>query len=139
MIILGNIIVAVLLFCYALQDIRSRSVYWPAAVPAGLAGPLLRMAFGLPPSQSLPGLLPGLFLLILSWLRPGAVGRGDGCALLACGAVLGFARTFEMLVIALVFAVIWSLCLLAVKRDMKQSFAFMPFLFAAHLCVMAGA
>ena len=73
------------------------------------------------------GLLPGAFMLLISNLSHGAVGKGDAYVLLFMGFVLGLLSILEILFYALLacFAVA---VFLFVKKKKKKRIAFIPFL-----------
>lgn len=134
----GDILVTGLLVFFTYLDIRYRQILWPAAAATAAAGILLHLACGVSVLECVWGALPGVLLLAVSGISKGAVGKGDGCTLLACGMVLGFSKVFELLLVALFFAAGWSVFLMVRRRDKKQTFAFMPFLLAAQICRMTG-
>ena len=134
--IIGNILVTAVLVFFTVQDIRYRKIFFPAALLLGAVGLILHLFPGASITESLTGVIPGAVLLMISRFCGEAVGIGDALTLMACGAVLGFSRAFELLFIALVFSAAWSILLLIRRKGMKQTFAFMPFLLAAHICMM---
>ena len=131
-----NLLTALLLGWFTVSDLRSGRVWMPAAVLSALAALLWRLAFGESVAEGFAGMLPGVVLLVLARFTGEAVGRGDGAAVAAAGAALGFEKTFEMAFIAIFFAALWSIRLLVRSRDLKQRFAFIPFLLAAHICLL---
>ena len=134
--IIGNVLVTIVLVFFTVQDIRYRKIFSPAALLLGAAGLILHLFPDASVLESLTGMIPGAVLLMVSRFCGEAVGIGDSLTLMGCGTVLGFSRTFELLFIALVFSAAWSVLLLIRRRGMKQTFAFMPFLLAAHICEM---
>ena len=86
------------------------------------------------------GILVGLGLLAAARLTGEAIGYGDGLTVAACGAAVGFAQTFCVFALAVCLAAVWSAILLLFKKaGRKDAIPFVPFLFAAQICVMAGA
>ena len=134
----SNVLVTGLLIYFTYLDIRYRQILWPAAAVTAAAGILLHLACGVPVPECVWGIIPGGILLAISFFFREAVGKGDSYTLSACGAVLGFSKVCELLLIALFFSAAWSVLLMVRKRDGRQSFAFMPFLLAAQICRMAG-
>lgn len=122
----------------ACMDLRRRQVWWPGCLLFGAMAALIHLLrndttlFGFT-----AGLLPGLALLLLGWVSRGAVGYGDGLAVTACGAALGFSRTFSMLLTALCLAAAWAgILLVSGKGHRKDQFPFIPFLWAAECCML---
>ena len=86
------------------------------------------------PWQKLWGVIPGVFVLVLSCVLGGKIGKGDGYLLCISGLALGFAQNLAVLFYGLLFAGAAAAVLLLlrkVKRDTKLPFV--PFLTAAYL------
>jgi prepilin signal peptidase PulO-like enzyme (type II secretory pathway) len=133
-----NAVAGLLLVFFTWTDLKCRRIWWPAAAGAGVFALAARAAFGKPLTDGLWGILAGLLLLAVSHFCGEAIGKGDCYAVAGCGALLGFAAVFEMMFTAVLFAAAWSVLLLVRNRDLKQRFAFMPFLLAAWLCRILG-
>ena len=85
--------------------------------------------------QSLAGLIPGVFLLLLAKITREAVGYGDGLILLFIGLSLGFWECLSILLAGLLgvfLAAVFAVLLFGGKRGME--IPFLPFLFTG----MAG-
>lgn len=74
-------------------------------------------------------LLPGVFLLLLSFCTREKVGYGDGLLLIILGLFLGFYRCFLVLCFGLIFSSVFALILLLFCRAGKNSrLPLVPFL-----------
>ena len=131
-----NVGLLALLTWFTVTDIRRRVIIWPAAALAGVVGLLCHILVpGLQPMESIWGLIPGAALLVISGICGEAIGRGDCYVLMACGSLLGFAGTWKLLAVAMIFAGLWAVLLLAGKKAGRRSvLPFMPFLLAAQVC-----
>ena len=132
-----SIMTLIFLVLCTVTDLRRKQIWWPFAllflVGSALIHLLCRDAKGI---SLLLCLLPGGLLLLTAWLTHEAIGYGDGWVVAACGAALGFQTVLEMLLLALLFAAAWSgILLLKKKAGRGDSFPFVPFLLAAHVCL----
>ncbi len=131
-------IVLILLICFTVSDLKRRSIWWPAAILTAVAAGVLHAVLGdMSWQQTLYGLIPSVVLLPLAFATREAIGYGDCLTIGACGMVLGFADTAELLLLAFLFAAGVSVVLLLKRRaGRKDSFPFLPMLLAAQLCLM---
>ena len=136
--VISNVLVGGMLAFFTVTDIRTGHIRWSVAALVGALGIALHLAFSLPVTDCLWGLLPGALLLAISRLCGEAIGRGDCYAIAACGTVWGINGTMELTFMAVLFSAVWSILLLIKNRDFKQRFPFMPFLLAAGICYMVG-
>ena len=82
---------------------------------------------------SIGGLLPGLFLIPLSCAGGRYIGGGDALGFLVCGTYIGFAGTFELMLLSFTMAGIWGLFLLKIRKESRNSgFPLFPFILAAQ-------
>ena len=121
----------ILLIIFAVTDMKTRTIWKPAAIAGMIVGLLIRIL--LPAYRLLDGIggiLGGGLLFLMSWLSKEAIGRGDCYILCAIGAFYGFAGMTELFFIALLLASCWAVYLLVCKKaNRKTSFPFIPFLF----------
>ena len=148
--------VCIFLWIVSRQDLQHQTI--SAGLPAAFLIAAIPIGFLLPPqagaahlaNSTLPealladallpraiflvsGALPGAALLIISFLRRGAIGAGDGLCLIACGLWIGSEAAMEMLVLAAFMAGLYSaVCLAIRKMDKSSTIAFLPFLAAAQ-------
>ena len=86
-------------------------------------------------------MLPGVFLLLLSWITRGQVGSGDGMCLLVSGLWIGSEKAGLQLFCAAVMSAVYAAGLLIYERvhgknrekGAEQTIAFVPFLAAGAL------
>ena len=80
------------------------------------------------------GILPGLGLLMLSYVMRGQIGRGDAYLMCISGAALGVKQGLSLLFYALLLAGSISLVLLVLRKVKKDTkIPFVPFLFGGYL------
>ena len=119
-----------LLVIFTITDMKTGTIWRPAAVLGIAAGLLLRAA--LPEYQiadGLYGILCGGMVFLLSWLSKEAIGRGDCYMLCVLGAAYGCVGMLDLFFIALTAAACWAVFLLVRKKaDRKTGFPLMPFL-----------
>lgn len=85
---------------------------------------------------SLPALLPGGGLLILSRLTEKKVGSGDGILLLLLGLLLGAGEVLLLFCVGLFLQSLVAVVLVLIKKADKQTcIPFVPFLLAAWMLV----
>ncbi len=94
-------------------------------------------------SEVLPGkligLLPGVFLLLLSRLTNEKVGEGDGILLMILGVMLGFDSILIISCTALFLQSIVACFLLVVKKADKQTkIPYVPFLLAGFITIIVS-
>src|SRR5690554_5930806 len=83
------------------------------------------------------GITPGIGVLILSKLTSGKIGMGDGLILGVTGIELGFWGNMELFALALLFAALFSIVLLILRRaDRKKAIPFIPFILLAYIVLM---
>lgn len=136
----AQILTAVFLGICGAADFKSKRIRRP--VPLIFAAGMLLFHVLLRDTDWLSlfgGSLVGLGLLAAARLTGEAIGYGDGLTVAACGAAVGFAQTFCVFALAVCLAAVWSAILLLFKKaGRKDAIPFVPFLFAAQICVMAG-
>ena len=122
-----------LLGLFAWKDGTSGRLPRKWLLAAVLAGVWFRLLAGpLDGGQAAGCLLPGLGVLGLSRVSRGAIGSGDGWALLAVGWFLGGWNTFRLFWGGLLLASIWAAAVWFRNRNRKEKLPFLPFLWAAH-------
>lgn len=129
-----HLFVVLYLFLSCRFDIKNRSVpVW--FVIAGGAGCAVLCFFLSPPAgYLLTGLIPGIFLLILSVCTKEAIGMADTLIILMLGAVYGFWDTLLILFFSFAASFIYSsIMMLKKKFHRRSSFAFLPFLTAGYI------
>ena len=140
-----KVLAGCILLLWAVEDIRNKSIpiYWM------VAGGVLLIGGGVYTGvwkgedmvlRLLAGLLPGLFLLLLSFTSNGAVGSADGFAMLLLGGVFGVWTGISILFTGLCMFCVVSVILLWMKRiNKKTKLPFLPFLLCGYfMCYVMG-
>ncbi len=128
-----------LIIC-AYTDIRARVIHVKVLLPFAAAGLLTAALAGKEAFISgLLGALAGLFILLISLVTKGAVGEGDGLALMVTGMYLGFLMNLRLLFFALFLSALVSAGAVVFRGLKKDSeLPFMPFLLAAFIFINIG-
>lgn len=85
------------------------------------------------------GIMLGVAMMFASWCTRGKIGLGDGILLVVTGVYLGGMGNLELLFTGLLLAACWSLGMVVLgKKKGKEEIAFVPFLLAAYLTMLAG-
>lgn len=129
------------LWIAAVPDLKTRRIplwipgaFAPAAVAADLT-----VSGGISAAEIWAGAIPGVVLLILSFLLRGRIGEGDGLCLGVCGLITGFFNAVVIAETALLLASLISAAgLLTGKRRAGDRIAFVPFLAAASTMLFAA-
>lgn len=129
-----TVLIMLWLLCISMMDIRRRSVPAWMLVPGGvLAGIALNIRPGA--AGDMLGILPGAILLVTAFVTKKA-GYGDGIVMLFLGIVEGSGESLLIFAAGLVFAAVFSLILLGLRRAGRNTrIPFLPFLTAAWLIV----
>lgn len=87
--------------------------------------------------ESITGGLLGGFLVLISKVSRGRIGVGDGLVLSVTGIGLGVKSNFIMILYGMLFAAIFSMVLIIVKKvNRNYKLPFIPFIFAAYIGVL---
>lgn len=121
----------------AISDIKCGKI--PVWLPASLSVFLIALmvwqskAF---PTKMLFAILPGLILIIISKVSKELIGMGDGIMVIFSGVLSGYKEAIMILSVALIFAAVFSLILLVMKKaNRKTKIRFVPFLLVSHSLV----
>lgn len=128
-----KIIIILFLGILSLYDLRSKSVpsvlLWLGALVIGGFG-LYQHGIG----SVLAGCVPGSALLVISVVRPGSLGMGDGLTAMIVGGAMGLADCFVWLLYGFGLAGIVGIWRLLIRKDtLQEQMALMPFLFLAAI------
>lgn len=127
-------IVLFVLLLFSAADIRTKKLPVAGLAAAGGAAVVYHMAAGSFSVSLLVGLLPGLLVLLLSYLTKESIGAGDGLLLCAFGLFAGFAETVVVFGMALLLTAVTSMVLLTLRRaGRKTELPFVPFLCGGYL------
>ena len=133
-----RIAVILMLILLSVSDLKSHTIpVLPVLVFAAVMAAVHLTAGDLPAVRIFTGMLPGLFLLAVSLASRSSIGTGDGIAVAACGAAIGFSSELASLTAALVLCCAYSIVLLIRKKaGRKDTLPFLPFLTAGHILVL---
>ena len=131
---MANIIFGAVLGIGSLQDIRRRQIgLYLIAAGAALAI-IVNVNAHMDVSFFLPGIIPGVVMMLVSWLSKGKIGMGDALMVMVMGLFLGLYRVMYELVLALVMSGCVALILVIFKKKRKEyEMPFIPFLGLAYL------
>jgi leader peptidase (prepilin peptidase)/N-methyltransferase len=146
---LNSIFLLILLAGYSVEDIRKKRIRTQyLLVFAALGMFLFFYDTQLDSAWDLfGGMLLGVGIILLSLLTRGSIGMGDGLILLVSGIYLGIEKNFLLFMLALFYAALCSLILLAKGRIRRKNLSaisgkheipFIPFLLAAYLTILIG-
>jgi leader peptidase (prepilin peptidase)/N-methyltransferase len=132
-----RIAVILMLILLSVSDLKSHTIpVLPVLVFAAVMAAVHLSAGDLPAVRIFTGMLPGLFLLAVSLASGSSIGTGDGIAVAACGAAIGFSSEFASLTAALLLCCAYSAVLLIQRKaGRKDTLPFLPFLAAGHILV----
>lgn len=132
---LAHVSVLTVLSICSYEDIKHRKVHTGLLLLFTIEGILFwvfaekRQVVGL-----VQAALPGLFVLLFSFLTKESIGEGDGMLLLGIGLLLGGACAFRIFLYALFFSACYAVFLLIIrKKNRKYEIAFVPFMFLAYI------
>lgn len=137
---LGNYIILGMLGFYAVEDMKKKKItihYLPVFAAIGIFMHLYYQNAGI--LSILGGMLQGMGILVLSLVTRESIGAGDGLILVVTGIYLGAGKNFELFMISLVYAAVFSLGLLVLgRKKRKYEIPFIPFLLAGYISIMMG-
>lgn len=82
----------------------------------------------------IPGMLPGICCLIVSFLTRQALGYGDSILIIICGMALGIEKMYAVLITGLFWAGIWAfIAWRFTGKSRSEEIPFVPFLFAGFM------
>lgn len=137
--ILLSVILLLLLFALAMIDLKTGEIPLLLVLGGAAAGlPLQLFALHTSWRALMPGLIPGIVLLILSAATKQAIGYGDGAAFLMAGIFLGMEGTVVLFFLSLLSAGLTSVILLVTrKRKKTEPIPFLPFAFGSYVALLA--
>lgn len=134
-------VLLLMLGIYGVEDIRKRTITSGYLILFAIAGMGIHCYKGtVNLGTTLLGIAVGVGLLGLSVLTRESIGKGDGLIFLVTGIFLGGADNLELLFLSLLYAAIFSLGVLVMKRkSRKQEIPFVPFVFLGYLTIVLEA
>lgn len=126
------------LIWFSVEDIRNRRLTLNYIMGFAGIGLALQIYYRNISAMSLiGGIAIGGVVLMLSIATQGKIGLGDAAILGVTGVYLGFQRNMELIILAFFLAGLWSLVLLARKKNRHYEMPFVPFLLIS-LLLMEG-
>jgi len=128
------ILPGILLLYSSITDIIRREISVGAIFVFGILG-ILCALFGkdISAAETVLGVLIGLLLVLVSIMTKGELGMGDGILICITGLYIGFSRNILLVMGALIMSAVFSMVLLAVRKNMKQEYPFVPFLLMSYV------
>lgn len=84
-------------------------------------------------------LIPGAFMIMLSFITKENIGYADGISVLILGGMAGIRNCIWVMCISLMMISLVGLCLIALKRaNRKTRIPYVPFVFAAQALLLIG-
>lgn len=133
-----KIIILIILIYSAYTDIRTRKIMMMPIYACMLVS-LINMITDCSGWETIAyGALPGVVILLVSFLTRGSVGDGDAYLFIVLGMLMGIRTVLSVMTISMLAAAVFAIVnLLKGKLNKKDSFAFAPFILTGYLGVLA--
>lgn len=119
---------------FSVFDLRWKRVSTIGVAVFGAVALVYRICVGTGVAELFCGFLPGLILLVVSFLTKESVGMGDGLVLCALGIFSGMKQTLAVLGMAFFLCAMLAVLLLVLRRaNKKTELPFLPCLCAGYL------
>ena len=116
----------------SIEDIRKRKLsVWILGI--GFAGSVLYGFVHNGLFEVLTGIIPGVFLFILSILLPHSVGLGDGILTIIYGVVYGWKQVCFWLICGFLLAAVFGVYISLFRKGMCRMIPLVPFLTLVHV------
>ena len=126
------IIILYLLFC-SYTDIKKRQIYIPPTlfiICLTLLFKIIYISFSLESlGLFLLSFIPGLIMLLISYITRENIGYGDSILLGLCSLCVGIWNGFFIIMTSFIYSAIFSLFLLIRGKNSKETIPFVPFIF----------
>lgn len=130
-----GIAVLIILGVFSWQDMKERKICVQWLLYFIFAGIACNLFFSYKTVAELcMGIVPGILLLLCSFISRGSIGEGDGLLLLAVGIYLGMKGTIQVLLFASVLSAISALFLCIFKKKGRNDrIPFVPFMLLGYI------
>lgn len=129
-----KVCLGVFLLVQAVLDAKTRYVYLPVLLLQAAVGIALGCLKGISGAALWVRFIPGMALLLVSFLCRGRIGRGDGWLFAAMAVYLTAGQQMLLFFCAVFLAAMWIIPLLMMGCVEKDSeLAFVPFVLAAYV------
>lgn len=134
LIIIKGVLIILLVIC-SIEDIRKKVVHFPIVFSFSIVGLLLQY---FQKNQSIWSILGGIgigvFVVFLSYITQGRIGKGDGFLLITTGIYLGFKNNLFLFITAVFGVAICALILVVIKKiSYRDEIPFIPFMLSAYM------
>lgn len=131
---INNILIVVFLLCESFEDIKNRTLKLNKLIIFLGIGILQQIADGkFSLNTVVLGVVPGVILLIISYLSGEAIGYGDGAVVLILGALAGYKCALLSFAIGCVMAMVPAMIQYIRNPYGNRPLPFIPCLFAGYL------
>lgn len=125
------------------QDIKEKQISLKLCIAYGIVGILLYISNCIYGNKELwqlgIALLPGVGMIVISYMTKERIGIGDGVVMVIMGLFFSYEKIISILVMGIMFSTLVSLYLLVVKKVSKEyEIPFVPFLLMASVVVVMG-
>ena len=115
-------------------DLRTKKISLSLSILFFSAGLILRLVQKEGMAALLLSLLPGAFLLLVSFVTAQGIGMGDAVVFFVCGIYLGLHSTVLLLMLSLFLTSIAGMIIFVLKKlSCKTAIPWMPFVFAGFV------
>ena len=115
-------------------DMKEKKVKVAAVAFLGMAVVVYRLYIGAGAAELFSGLVPGILLLVVSFVTRGSIGEGDGLVLCVLGLFCGVKQTVAILGMAFFLCAALSVLLLLCRRvNKKTELPFLPCLCSGYV------
>lgn len=131
---INNILIVVFLLCESFEDIKNRTLKLNKMIMFLVIGIIQQIADGgFSVKVTVFGVVPGIILLIVSYLTGEAIGYGDGVAVVVLGALAGYKCAVISFVTGCIVAMIPAMIQYIRNPHGNRPLPFIPCLFAGYL------
>lgn len=115
-------------------DIKNRIIYTWCCICFGIIGIICIMFNNGEIKDIGICILPGISMLIISFISRQQIGYGDAIMIIVCGLISGLGKVILLCFAAFVLVLLYSIfCLVTKRKTVKDKVAFAPFLFAGNV------
>ena len=132
---MNKIFITLYLFLASVFDIKSRKIPLILITIFSILEIIISLFF-LENFYFLFGLIPGLIMIIISYITNNSFGYADAFLIFSLGFTLSFYEVFHILLLGLFFASIIGCLFLLKKKSKKYKLPFSPFLLLAWLVLL---
>ena len=126
-----NLLVGAILVAFGIEDFRAKKIStWLLVLCVFVAGVYSIHRNGV--WHSMLGIIPGVVLLLLGFLQPEMIGKGDGLLSIAYGSLYGWRKATLWLVFSFFAVAVVGVFVKVFPRKRNLQLPFMPFMCIVH-------